>query len=82
MHLTLISWSFFNFENPLYFGDHNEKKLCRVVLKKIYFLCEICMFPDEMEKDELANIGDESVDDKPEKTRKNMYSYSLVLQRH
>ena len=37
------------------------------------------MFPDEMEKDELANTGDESVDGEPEKSRKNMYSYSFEL---
>ena len=41
------------------------------------------MFPDEMEKDEmekdeLANTGGESVDDKPEKSRKNMYCFSVV----
>ena len=39
------------------------------------------MFLDEMEKDELANIGDEPVDGKLEKSRKNKYSYYVVSAR-
>ena len=42
----------------------------------------MCMFPDKMEKDQLAKTVDESVDEKPEKSRKRMYSYSVVLLIH
>ena len=44
-----------------------QKQTWWVVLNQVYFLSKICMFPDEMEKDQLAKTGDESFDEDQKK---------------